>query len=245
MSTDPTLPPSLAAEIAELKRRLNNLERSPRLPFSSTRGGAFKFIDDAGGPRFLLGNGALNAQLEVVQQNTYGVALYGDDAAKGFVMAQGYRGIAYPRIILPMARLVDDPSGLLYHVTTSGTFESIMSTTQELPSHEVVEAFFAVISDSGTVGEVRLLDVQSGLATNALSVNTSGAIKTAKFQWIHPATVGLDDPRGGRDTTLALRIQGRRVSGAGSLFVYWTTRVAYTSLLLAPNASTNGNPQLL
>lgn len=45
---DPALPASLAAELAELRRRLDAVERSPRLPNSSIRGGALTILNEDG-----------------------------------------------------------------------------------------------------------------------------------------------------------------------------------------------------
>ena len=55
MPLDPALPPSLKATLDDLKRRLANLERSPRLTSASIRNGLLRVLDAAGRAVVLLG----------------------------------------------------------------------------------------------------------------------------------------------------------------------------------------------
>jgi hypothetical protein len=155
MASDPQLPASLAAEIADLKRRLDNLERSPKLPNSSTRGGKFAFLDAGGGPRWSMGNVELAADGSISEQSAYGVFGYGDEGALAFILKQGARGLAYPHINVPFYKTTGD-------AVTSGSFVSLWETTIDHPAHEVLWMELAVITDAGTTGEVRLREGFSG-----------------------------------------------------------------------------------
>jgi len=235
---DPTLPPSLAAEIADLKRRLNNLERSQRLPFSSTRGGAFLFLDDGGGPRLVLGNASVDDDGLITPQAVYGVVGHGDDATIGLLLKQGVRGLAYPIIPIPMTKAGD------LVAVTSGTFVTLFETTVDFPAEEVIVAVHAVVTDAGTTGEVRLRDTSSGTTTSAQSIPAAYS-GVATFKWLHPSLAGLNDQRfvtESRVAPLAVEVQARRTGGAGNVNVYASSRVFQASVLLYPDAATNGNP---
>jgi hypothetical protein len=52
---DPTLTPSLAAEMADLRRRLDTLERTTPLKSAAVRDGRVRFLDTAGNERVVLG----------------------------------------------------------------------------------------------------------------------------------------------------------------------------------------------
>jgi hypothetical protein len=56
VSADPTPPPNLAAELQELRQRLDNLERLPEPPSSSAKGGRFVFLNEGGKVRWAFGN---------------------------------------------------------------------------------------------------------------------------------------------------------------------------------------------
>lgn len=235
MSNDPTLSPSLAAELADLKRRLDNLERSPKVPFSSTRGGVFSFLDEDGNLRFALGNetgldGSINGITTV-----YGAFGHGDGNAIAFALREGDRGLTYPIFPVPLHDVVSK-------VVTSGSFVGLWECNVDFPALEVLNIRGAVQSDVGTTGELRIVDSFSGINTNVLTIpsNTNSAYS---FEWIHPASVGLYDDRP-RLGGLALAVHARRTGGAGNLTVFQPSTAELTSIFLVPSATSTGHPQL-
>lgn len=234
MSNSPTLPADVAAKLADLERRLDNLERSPRLPFSSTRGGAFVFFDENGSPRWVMGNVHVTGAGAIQTQEAYAVVGQGDGGATVFALRQGDRGIGLPIINLPMVRTNN------FIVVTSGTFASTHNVTVDFSSWEVINFETALGVDAATTGEIRLRDGITGQTTNAIQV-VGPAIPIVRFAWLHPAACGSGDPRG-RSVTLGLNVEARRVSGAGNVNVYDSSRVQLSSLLATPDATTNGIP---
>jgi hypothetical protein len=235
--SDPTLPPSLAAEIADLQRRLNNLERSQRLPFSSTRGGAFVFLDSNLNHRLDMGSVAVDGSIGNGDTTPYGVFIRGDGG--GFVVGTraGDRGLIAPNIPMNM----HDPFS---KVVTSGTFVSLYESICFFPAHQVVHVQAAVIVDAGTVGEVKLVEGFTSTATSVLNL-PAGTNSRLDFEWLHPASVGLYDSQAVTTTALWVQMHVRRVSGAGNVTVYYPDPSELTSKFLHPNAATNGHPTLV
>lgn len=232
--SDPTLPPSLAAEIADLKRRLNNLERSQRLPFSSTRGGAFLFLDDNGQPRMTLGNVALDGSVGGVLA-AYGLMLRGDQGAIVLMTRAGDDGIVYPELPVP----IWDP-GEPNKDTTSATFVSMWEARWDFPPSDVYRCEGFVASAVGTTGEMRL--VIGATATSVLAI-PAAANNTYSFDWIHPAPTGLYDPSS-TEGSLVVSIQARRTGGAGAVGVRRPHLSVLSSKLMRSLADTSGHPTL-
>jgi hypothetical protein len=231
--SDPTLPPSLAAELADLRRRLDALERSPRLPSSSIRGGTFRFLDSLGNPRFVLGNAKFDGTVGGVT-DAYGVFTFGDGGTVIAAAREGGRGQLYPTSPIP----IHTPAPI---AVTSATFVGVYESGIQKPHLEVVSVQMYVITDAATTGEVRLNDSYSGTTTAVASVPASAA-GYARFEWLHPAKCGLYDTRPGRLGSLGVDVHARRVTGTGNVTVY-TPRIAeLSSLYLIPTATADGNP---
>ena len=235
--SDPTLPPSLAAEIAELKRRLNNLERSQRLPFSSTRGGAFLFLDDDGNTRKTLGNVNLDGSIGGVTA-AYGEFMRGDGGALIFMTREGERGMVYPEVTLPGRALTPT-----FDLTiTSGTFTSYWEYRNVFPAYEVFNLIMQCATDVGTTGEVRLLCGATATSVATIPSNGNGEVH---FEWLHPAPTGLYDPRARPEGNLVVGVQVRRASGAGNVYIDQPYEAKLTSKLFLGSAATNGNPSFV
>lgn len=233
MSTDPTLPADLAAEVKELKRRLDNLERSPRLPFSSTRGGAFIFQDTSGNVRRAMGNVTLDGSIGGITA-AYGDFLYGDGGAIIIMAREGDRGVVYPDLDIPL----HSPASVN---VTSGTFQTLWESYTNFPAHEVIHIEMAVQSDAGTTGEIRLIENASNQVTSVASIPAAynGVVG---FEWLHPAPTGLYDPRVRPAANMALGVQVRRTAGAGNVIAFPPRQAHYSSKFMHPNAATNGHP---
>lgn len=231
---DPALPPSLAAELAELRRRLDALERSPRLPWSSSQGGSLRVIDPTQALRLLAGNVTFDGSIGGVT-DAYGVFAYGDDQTLAAGVRQGDRGLAYPTRSVPMS----DPAAAI--TVTSAGFVDTWAGAVNAPGSEVATVVVGVATDAGTTGEVQLYDIYSASGTNAAVVGSS-ANGYARFEWLHPATTGLYDSRAGRAQTLRLAVRARRTSGTGNLYLYPPATAELTSRYLVPTAATTGNP---
>lgn len=232
---DPRLPPNLADEIADLKRRLDNLERSPSIPFSSARGGAFLYLDENGGPRWVMGNVHVNADGNVgtSEQDVYGVMGFGDSSSAGFFLREGQRALAYP------GQSFTFHDYQAFKAITSGSFVPVWNVQLDQVVGEVIKVVFFVGTDAATTGEVRLSDAVSGQTTTAYTTPANSG-KFISYEWLHPATSGLFDNRV-RNTRLDLRVDARRASGAGNVNVYLPDQGQIASTWTNPNADTNGH----
>lgn len=232
---DPTLPPSLAAELADLKRRLANLERSPSIPFSSARGGVFTYLDETGKPRFELGNVNLVAGLQVPADQPYGVFARGDDAGIALMLREGNRGLVSPLLPVPF---VNRDGGV---TVTSATFVETHQSWVLFPAHEVIKVQVTVDCPAATTAEVRLINFATDETTNAFTVpaNTSQVVT---FDWLFSdVSVGLYDQHAHTAVDMTCVLQARRASGAGNVIVH-TPLGTMTSKFLEPDASATGNP---
>lgn len=237
MPPDPVLPPSLAAEVADLKRRLANLERSPSIPFSSSRGGVFVFRDNAAAPkpRFELGNASL-AGTGLPSGNQYGVFARGDEAGIALMLREGSRGLISPS--LPVSFVDRDSSNAI--IVTSSTFVETHESYILFPSHEVLTARVIVSTDASTTAEVRLINLDTDSVTDSLTVSAS-TTKIVVFDWLVETSVGLYDQHAHSSNLLAVATQVRRASGAGNVRVR-PALATLTSKFLVPAAAANGNP---
>lgn len=234
MSLEPTMPPSLAAEIRDLKRRLDNLERSQRLPFSSTRGGAFLFLDNNGSTRRALGNVAFDGSVGAGATEGYGDYVYGDDGAVILAAQQGDRGLVYPTQPIPMLPITSI-------TVTSGTYTGLFEHRYNVPlAYEVIRIQLAASTGAGTTGDIRLNDAVSGQSTAAASIPAASS-KVVDFYWLHPAAIGLFDAAHA-GSVLHLSIQARLTGGAGGFSVFPPRVKELCSVFLFPDAATDGNP---
>jgi hypothetical protein len=208
----------LLARIADLERRIRNLETSPRLTQSSVKDGAVTFYDAATRRVVVIGKqpdtgkwgisvfDALTGN-RVVYLGEYGTNLYGmfvdRTPGDGVIEANTSDGIISPWLTHPFRRLND------FVAVTSGTFVSTHEAAVELIQSKAARVRIPWTTDGGTTGEVRLF--LNGSATNARSLAAGGAGE-AEFKWLHGATLG-SGPQ-------FFQIQARRTGGAGNVDIY-------------------------
>lgn len=199
---DPALPASLAAELADLRRRLDAVERSPRLPNSSIRGGALTILDDAGDIVAQVGD-------FVGPDGAPDTGLHFPNDRVG--MSQEH-GLFRPRLQVE-ARTLNVTQN-----TTSGTFSTLWQfVTRSMASG--VEVTFACATDAATSAELRLEVIRSGGGTSYSAVKTVPASNPSTyFTWLldlraitNPVTIGQP---------LFLNVQARRTGGAGTVYVF-------------------------
>lgn len=239
MPVDPAMPPSLAAELRDLRERISKLERLPKLPFSSTKGGSLTLLDEDGNVRWVAGNVTLN-NIDGSKAPGYGV--FNTDAQGEFLSGQSsaFRGWLYPIEQLAM----HDPTA---KTVTSAGFVDLFETQMDNPSREVVQIEGAINTDAGTTAQIRLRDGVSGNVTGTITV-PAGSNGFYQFYWLHPATCGLGDKRAqteGRAPTIFLILEALRVSGSGNVRVFPPVVAQLSSRWLVPEADTNGNPTFL
>lgn len=233
--TDPTLPPSLAAELADLKRRLANLERSPSIPFSSTRGGAFQFLDDAGAARFTLGNVDIPVSPSPGAGPQYGAFLYGDGGAVALGAQEGNRGLVYP--LIPAVFYDAD----VLKTVSLTSFVTVWECYVDTAPGEVI---YVQLLGHSTVsnGSVRLTAVGSGSTDEAVLVPSSS--HNIIFDWLHPGVTGWGDTRPSRPRDLLIRVEAKAGAG-GTVVVGAPVRAYFASTEFRPSAAANGNPMVI
>lgn len=232
---DPAMPPDLAARLRDIETRLSKLERLPRLPSSSTRGGSLRLLDDAGTTRWAAGNVLFDGSIGD-STTGYGVFEFDDQGAMIRAQATGYRGQIYPAMPFPM----HDPTP---KAVTSPTFTGVFEARIQFPIHEVLSVQVAVQTDADTTGEVRLSTLGAAHTTAALPL-PAATNSFAVFEWLHPAMCGLFDPRSGREVNLQVSLDLRRTGGTGQVRAFAPIVSELTSLWFIPTASATGNPRL-
>jgi hypothetical protein len=223
----------LERRIRALEQQVLELQAGRKLAAASFRGGAFRFLDDEGDPRHVLGNVELSGEIGG-ELTAYGDFMYGDEGAIILGGREGDRGLMYPPVPQPLT----DPTA---KVITTGTFTTQWEGRLDFPAHEVFYVSGAAATDAGTVAEIRLHEGFTNTNTSPATV-ASGASITYQFGWLGPWTTGLYDPRD-RDTSSGfMAVQARRVSGSGSLFIWPPQTAVWTSRFLIPSADTSGAP---
>lgn len=233
------LPPSydyLERRVRRLEQQIRELGAASRLNASSFVGGKTRFKDQAGQPRFELGEVPVIGFGEQPSTNLYGTFVRGDDV--GIVMGarEGDEGLIAPLIPIDF----HPPE---FESITSGDWTTAYQTTVSFPCHEVVRITFGVSTDAATNAEVRLFDLGTDIATGVIQVPPD-YVGTGSFRWRHPADVGLYANTQGANE-LFLRLQARITAGAGAVRISWPNRAVMTSFLLNPGAHDNGDPVLL
>lgn len=213
---------------AEIERRMAALERSPRLPNTSQRGGAYELISESGRVMFRFG--------EFTDPDTgsteFGVSVYDKNGSVVFAIAESEEGWLWPQ----QYYLWTAPTPT---TVTSGTFVSIYEGTIDSFNADTLNTEMAAACAVGTTGEVRLGNSAGTITTTAVTV-PSGGNGTVGFNWLHPYRVGWGDTTASSGGDL-LQIQARRVSGAGSFLVYPPRKVkTYNKRFPTGEATTGG-----
>jgi hypothetical protein len=235
----PTREDWLERRIRELEKQVRELQAGRRLSGASFRGGAFRFLDDEGQPRYTLGHVDLSGEIGGLTE-AYGNFTYGDGGAMVLAFRKGDRGQAFP----PIDPRVTDPA--FFKTVTSSTFQRMWYGPLDWPTQEVIIIAGWVQVDANTVAEAKLVDLWTSTETAVLVMagGAGGATKYMRWHWLHPAKTGIYDPRD-RAQSLALDLQVRRASGTGSVFVWEPQYWMQTSLWLADDSfvSTDGGGQ--
>jgi hypothetical protein len=199
----------------DLERRVTDLERSRRMPFTTQRGGAFTLAPEDLNPPALVAFGAISgisaANGAPGSAGNYGVAKYD---AKGDIVsmnAENADGMIYPLEVMPWY----DPTP---KSVTSGTFANLWECGLAGLDHDALVFTAALVVPAGTIAQVRVLDAVSGNATNVLEVNSANG--NVLCNWLHPFTVGWGDDRPGRTFGPFLGYQVRRSAGAGTISAF-------------------------
>jgi hypothetical protein len=233
----PLIPPRedfLERRIRALEQQVEELQAGRKLSAASFRGGAFRFLDDAGAPRFTLGHVTLTGEVGGVT-DAYGQFVFGDGGAVVLAFREGDRGWAYPTIPLPA---FDYEANI---VVTAGSFTNTWASRCDFISHEVVMCAGWVNVPVGSTAEVRLHEFFTNQATSAATLTGRAESWWVIFRWLHPSAVGLDDPRSERwRGDNEFRIQARRTAGAGNVTVYHPSLWVMTSRYMHPDADSNG-----
>jgi hypothetical protein len=224
--------------LRELERQVKELQAGRKLSAASFRGGAFRFLDDAGQPRLTLGTitpvGAVGDPSE-----PYGNFVFGDGGAIVHAAREGDRGLTFPPEPMPWRKFDEKV------VINATSFTNCWQASAYWPNQEVVHFGTYISLPSSFTAEVRLRDGYSG-ATTAVASLTAGASPNQQyleFFWLHPSLVGLNDPRGSKVQGLDVLVQARRVSGTGDVWVLEPNVFQLESKWLQEgNYATDGNP---
>jgi hypothetical protein len=154
------MPPNLAHELRELQRRLETLERAPRLTNAS-------ISDPAGVERIVLG---------LLDDGNYGLEVF--DADGGTRLRVDGDGLSAP--YLP--GVPRDPNE--YLVTTSPAFVTVWHSVFQITSHLAIGGQIGWAADPGTTGELRL---KLGAETTDAVPLTAGSSGSQNFAWLHNA----------------------------------------------------------
>lgn len=239
---DPALSPTLSRMIADIMRRLTAIERTARMPWSSSRGGAFKFQTAGGDDMWVMGNvrlDPLTGTAEYAEDSAYGIFGFGGDSL--ILWAQeGVPGRVYPMQDIPMSAR-SAPSGTEqpfppWFTHASGAFVTGFRCDLYAPVADMLMLDVNVDVDTGSTAEVRLIEHFSGTATTPVTINPPDT-RNVRWRWLHPATAGLYDGRSGRLTDASFGVQTRVASGTGRVHMLPPSRATICSSLLFSTAA--------
>ena len=232
----------LERRVRDLERQVLELQAGRRLSAASFRGGAFRFLDDDGAPRMVLGNVDNSGEGGGEQ---YGIFFYGDGGATLLGFREGDRGQAFP----PQSAYV---FGFQEHLeVTSGAWTSTYGCNIKWPTQELLAVRGFVEAADGGDGELRLLQENGDLVTDVITLDAPGTgsqMYWFEFLWLHPAQCGIYDTRN-RYRELEVYIQLRRTASVGHVTMWWPRVFDQMSRWLADAESipydTGGAPQLV
>lgn len=213
-------PEDLGRLLAEIERRLRTLETSQRASNTSItdEDGNELVRFDRDGIKIYDATGVLRARFGYINvASGYGVSVWDENAGLRFeVNDDGYRDPWLPH---PMIS-----AGVSTNVT-GGSFAAIYQGQVQLVTHKGVSLTAVVSTDVGTVGEVRLKNIDTGATTSVVSIGSGSSIEQG-FNWLHGSLLGGGPVR--------FDLEARRVSGAGNVIVYQP----YTLAMADPGSCT-------
>lgn len=183
MSLDPALPSSLKAILADITRRLRNLERSPRLTSASIRGGLLRVLDDAG--KAVLEMGQRGAETVFRMNRPDGTAmLYAGRTSAGSqffsLVDKGNRivvsddaiagGLATPYIPVPFAPLDDVLATGFVYLETTDTSPKNIYFLRFYHQHPRLTIEGQLWAESGTSARLELVDEDGAVAWTSQTV---------------------------------------------------------------------------
>ena len=193
--TDPALPQSLITEIGDLKRRLDNLERSPQLLSSSITGGALRVLDSSGNEIAVLGD------FTAGEGDATGIRIQ-NSAGADILFISEVSGFGIPRRAVPWRpAIVAD-----FESTTSASFVDAWDSQLGVVDANGLKTQFVVTLNAADTAEVKI--VLGAANTDTVSLLGSTATQwTVDLKWNHGITLG-----GG---PILFRLQVRRSAGSG------------------------------
>jgi hypothetical protein len=186
------MPPDLSNELRELQRRLETLERSPRLTSAS-------IDDEDGNTRVVLGR--------LAEDGSFGIEVFDTDGNRVFAVDEV--GLTHPRINVPYRKASD-----LVGPITSGSFIDTWEAALGVLTGDSVRFSCLVATDAGTTAEARLEVPQLGLTSAVRSIAAGNSSVTSTWTWKPPLPIGE------YGSGLLIQLQVRRASGAGNVYSY-------------------------
>lgn len=190
------LPPSLAREIEDLKKRIKILEGSNKLLASAIKGGSLDVFN---------ANGDLISRIGLFPSGTVGFLVLRPDSEHSIIEANWESGLVHPWLGAEWTQ----PNQAT--TVTSGSFVTAWESWVELLYGSNLRFWVYVTADAATTGEVRFVRAGVGAIGNTLTINASTSARY-EFRIAHGLTVGSGP--------FAFNIEARRTSGAGNIYVY-------------------------
>lgn len=232
-----SLPASFMEEIRRLRLDIATLKGANQLLSSSITGGLFQVYDD-NGKRILIVGTDTDARTKfavyadtgqrLIQAGNISAGLSFDNGP-GF-MVQGKNGhvmfmsnesgMIAPYINWPLLPAPELTTAERI-VVTSGTFiNRAYYSKVRFVSADALLTQIVIAADVGTVAEVKWVTTTTGSTTSTLVHTGTGNINEVLCLWQHGVTLGNADE---------FKLQVRRASGAGNVYVYRPTNFYFSS----------------
>jgi hypothetical protein len=205
---DPALTPSLASELADVKRRLRNLESSPRLRLSSVTPGGSLIVPNAAGETLVIFGHVQDgdAAYPDIDFSSDGILVRKtavDDNRQALMWADTQKGWISPPQPVAWQKSSDARD------ITASTFVAAWSALVAFQSLQIAFNFSASVS-VGSTAELRF--TVGGSQVGSTLTLSSGQAHTWRYSGLHGAALGIG--------SLSFAIEARVASGAGTVSVY-------------------------
>jgi len=196
--TDPALPQTLGTEIADLKRRLAALERSPQLKSASIKGGALRVLDSSDNEIFIAGEFDGGATGVRVQATDGSAIMYVSDTA----------GFGIPRRALPWRPAIVQDS----QSTTSATFVTAWDARWGVADADGLKTNFVVTLNAADEAEIKC-------SMGADETDTVTLVGSTQTQWA--IDLNWDHGKSLNSGSHLFLVEVRRSSGTGGNVNVW------------------------